>query len=159
MNGNLRRVLPLSPSHCTATCIRLFICGVTCPRLKCLCAPRGSAACTIPTLINSLMHERRISYLANSDGGPMNCLISARSTKARSMASVMLDVVIINTLGFSRSLSICVSSAFTERIASDGSEPAMAAFRAAVRLSTSSMRTQTKESSSSTCSPIFANSF
>jgi hypothetical protein len=68
----------------------------------------------------------------------MNCLISALSTKARSMAPVMLDVVKMMTLGCSRSLSSCVSRAFTTRIASDGSVPERAAFLAAVRLSTSS---------------------
>ena len=55
-------------------------------------------------------------------GRPIYCLISARSTKAKSMASVMLEVVKINTFGYLFSLSICVSRAFTARMASEGSE-------------------------------------
>lgn len=49
---------------------------------------------------------------------------------------VMLLVVRIITLGCALSWSSCVSRAFTARIASAGSDPVTAAFRAAVRLST-----------------------
>ena len=38
--------------------------------------------------------------MADEEGGPINCLISALSTKARSMAPVTLEVVKINTLGY-----------------------------------------------------------
>lgn len=38
--------------------------------------------------------------MAAADGGPMYCLMSALSTKARSMAPVTLDVVKIRTLEF-----------------------------------------------------------
>ena len=37
--------------------------------------------------------------MAEDDGGPMYCLMSARSTNARSMAPVMLDVARMMTLG------------------------------------------------------------
>ena len=38
--------------------------------------------------------------MAARDGGPIYCLMSALSTKAKSIASVTLDVVRINTLGY-----------------------------------------------------------
>ena len=37
--------------------------------------------------------------MAEDDGGPMYCLMSARSTNARSMAPVMFDVARMMTLG------------------------------------------------------------
>ena len=83
--------------------------------------------------------------------------MSARSTNARSMACVMLDVVSTMTLGLCRSASICVKSAFTTRMASLGSEPLAAAARAAASDSTSSTSTKTRHDSSSHKSPIFSN--
>ena len=38
--------------------------------------------------------------MASGEGGPMYCLMSARSTNARSMAPVMLDVVKMITFGY-----------------------------------------------------------
>ena len=61
--------------------------------------------------------------LASLDGSPMNFLISALSTKARSMDPVMFDVVRTNTLGYLFMLSICVSTALTTLMASEGSFP------------------------------------
>ena len=52
------------------------------------------------------------------------------------MAPVTLEVVSIMTLGYLLIWSICVSRAFTTRMASEGSLPDMADLRAAVRLST-----------------------
>ena len=86
--------------------------------------------------------------------------MSALSTKAPSMAPVMLEVVNINTFGAILIWSSCVSSAFTtlrvdhqmcivnnglilHLMASLGSDPE--AFLAAVSDSTSSMRTQTRD--------------
>lgn len=58
------------------------------------------------------------------------------STNAKSIAPVMLDVVRMRTFGYLLSWSICVRTEFTTLIASDGSLPDIADFRAAVRLST-----------------------
>ena len=52
---------------------------------------------------------------ASTVGGPMNCLMSARSTKAMSMAPVMFEVVRMSTLRCFLILSICVSMALTTR--------------------------------------------
>jgi len=67
--------------------------------------------------------------------------MSARSTKAASMASVMLLVVSSMTLGKLLRESNAVSRAFTARTASAGSEPDTAAFLAAVRDSTYTKKT------------------
>ena len=92
------------------------------------------------------------------------CCIPARSTKAKSMAWEIFEVVNIITFGFDLSWSNCVSKAFTTysnsrlwciallkhknnaltsitlltRIESEGSDPERAAWRAAAKLSTSS---------------------
>ena len=58
------------------------------------------------------------------------------STKARSIAPVTLEVVRIRTLGNRLMWSICVRSALTTLMASEGSLPDMADFLAEVRLST-----------------------
>mmetsp|Transcript_47335 Transcript_47335/g.111618 ORF Transcript_47335/g.111618 Transcript_47335/m.111618 type:complete len:279 (+) Transcript_47335:128-964(+) len=119
---------------------------------------RSHAGAMMPTRISSSTHDRRIWYLALAEGRPMYCLMSARSTKARSIASVMLEVVMTITLRFSLSWSIWVRRALTTRMASEGSLPLRADLRAAVSDSTSSMRTTTKVSSSSTRSLIESNS-
>ena len=59
------------------------------------------------------------------------------------MAPVMFEVVRISTFGAALIWSSCVRSALTTLMASLGSEPE--AFLAAVRDSTSSMRTQTRD--------------
>eukprot|EP01139_Manchomonas_bermudensis_P009721 Amastigsp_a339483_8.p5 type:complete len:114 gc:universal Amastigsp_a339483_8:118-459(+) len=89
----------------------------------------------------------------------MNCLMSARSTKARSIAPVMFDVVRMHTFLNSLIASICVRSALTTRIESEGSAPESAEVRAVVSDSTSSMSTQTNASSSATISRMVAKSF
>lgn len=111
----------------------------------------------------------------------MYCLISARSTNAESavsgaredhlpMAWAMLDVAMISTFLRCLSLSSWVRRALTTLNASDGSEPAIAPARAAVRLSTSSVvsnvrcgnlpiKTTTNPLSSSTISVTVENSF
>lgn len=55
---------------------------------------------------------------------PKYCLISALSTKAKSIVPVIFEVAKIKILEYVLILSICVSSAFTTLIESDGSFPA-----------------------------------
>ena len=71
----------------------------------------------------------------------------------------MLDVVRMRTLVSFLMLSRWVSRAFTTLIASLGSEPDMAFFLAAVRDSTSSMRTQIRARESSINLLISVNNF
>ena len=54
----------------------------------------------VQTFMSSLTHDLYMVYMAAGEGGPMYCLMSARSTKARSIAPVILDVVNIITLLF-----------------------------------------------------------
>lgn len=61
--------------------------------------------------------------MADAFGGPMYCLMSARSRNAQSMADVMLDVVRIRTLLNFRIWSNCVRTALTTRRESLGSAP------------------------------------
>lgn len=132
-----------SPSDLPANCpLPLAKREVTClsrlPKGTRLGAPLvpGTAISTTPVRSSSSTQDRRISYRARALGCPMKALMSARSTKARSTASVMLDVVSSITFGLFLRASSCVRSAFTARMASDGSDPDTAAFLAAVRLST-----------------------
>jgi len=50
--------------------------------------------------MSSSIHDLKILYIAAADGGPIYCLMSALSTKARSIAPVTLEVVSIITLGY-----------------------------------------------------------
>lgn len=52
------------------------------------------------TFISSSKQERYILNIAAVDGGPMYCFISALSTKAMSIFSVIFEVVRITTLGY-----------------------------------------------------------
>jgi hypothetical protein len=60
----------------------------------------------IPIFINvfiffsSRMQDWYILQMAYTDGNPMYCLISARSTNAKSIAAVIFEVVRIRTLGY-----------------------------------------------------------
>ena len=108
-----------------------------------------SANCTRPFAMSSLIAEVMIAHLASNPGGPTYALMSALSTNARSMASVMFEVVSTIALGLCFSPSTCVSNALTTLMASDGSAPDAAAFLAAASDSTSSISTKTSEPSSS----------
>ena len=99
--------------------------------------------------MSSLIAEVMIAHLASNPGGPTYALMSALSTNARSMASVMFEVVSTIALGLCFSPSTCVSNALTTLMASDGSAPDAAAFLAAASDSTSSISTKTSEPSSS----------
>ena len=46
--------------------------------------------------------------MAAGDGGPIYCLMSALSTKAKSIAPVMLEVVNIMTFGYLKELDIII---------------------------------------------------
>lgn len=120
------------------------------------------------TRISSLKQDTRMAYTAFWLGRPINWIRSARSKNAESktrlkgsiracdahktessdddlpMISVILDVAMMRTFDLDRNLSIWVSTAFTTRIESLGSEPFSATFLAAVRLSTSSMKNMEK---------------
>jgi len=52
------------------------------------------------TFISSSKQERYILNIAAVDGGPMYCFMSALSTKAMSIFSVIFEVVRITTLGY-----------------------------------------------------------
>lgn len=52
------------------------------------------------TFINSSKQERYILNIAAVDGGPIYCFMSALSTKAMSIFSVIFEVVRITTLGY-----------------------------------------------------------
>ena len=92
-------------------------------------------------------------------GGPTYCLTSALSTKAKSMAPVILEVVRMRTFGAFFMLSSCVRRALTTLRASLGSDHDMEFFLAAVRDSTSSMSTHTKDLVSSINLLISVNIF
>jgi len=92
-------------------------------------------------------------------GGPTYCFTSALSTKARSIAPVILEVVRMRTFGEFFILSNWVRRALTTLIASLGSDPHMEFFLAAVRDSTSSMSTHTNELVSSINLLISVNIF
>lgn len=52
------------------------------------------------TFISSSKQERYILNIAAVDGGPIYCFMSALSTKAMSIFSVIFEVVRITTLGY-----------------------------------------------------------
>lgn len=61
---------------------------------------------SILTFISSPIHDKYILNMAPGEGGPIYCLISALSTKARSIAPVTLEVVRIITLLYLKKIGI-----------------------------------------------------
>mmetsp|Transcript_16111 Transcript_16111/g.45594 ORF Transcript_16111/g.45594 Transcript_16111/m.45594 type:complete len:239 (-) Transcript_16111:383-1099(-) len=148
--GSLRSALPLRPSVASAHLSRS-------PEVAAMIwSSRGPR---MPTRESSRTQPSRICLRTGLGGKPMYWRISARSTNARSIASVILLVVKMITFLRDLSLSICVRSAFTTRIESDGSEPDTAAERAAASDSTSSIRIQTRVLLSSASSWMYEKSF
>lgn len=113
--------------------------------------------------------------MAAGVGKPRYCLMSALSMKARSMDSVIFDVVRIKTLEWRLIWSIWVKTALTTRMESDGSFPVnnhlkycpqvvkkvpeMHWLRAWANDSISSIKTHTNKLEFSTISVIFVNIF
>lgn len=55
---------------------------------------------SLQTRISSNIQLLSMEYMAGMVGGPMYCLISARSTNATSMAPVILEVAMIKAFGY-----------------------------------------------------------
>eukprot|EP00982_Pelagococcus_subviridis_P014043 31303-Pelagococcus_subviridis.AAC.22 len=131
-NGSFRSARPDMPSHAADarnSAAFAYVPSFTIPPFNTAVTvsiamrlnPSGSAidpgAWTNPFPTSSSVAECRIEYRARNPGGPMYALMSALSTNATSIASVMFDVVNTIAFGFFFSASICVRSAFTTRIA------------------------------------------
>jgi len=102
--------------------------------------------------MSSSKHDRMMLYLAFSIGRPRKILRSILSLNAGSILSRIFDVVSTSILGRRRNESSDVSTELTTRTASPGSDDDDVLV--AVIDSTSSIKTQTKQSSSVAISAI-----
>jgi hypothetical protein len=106
----------------------------------------------VPFDMSSSKHDRMMLYLAFRIGRPRKILRSILSLNAGSILSRIFDVVNTSILGRRRNESSDVSTELTTRTASPGSDDDDVLV--AVIDSTSSIKTQTKQSSSVAISAI-----